>query len=35
MHLTEDAHMSGRKMEDVYILHNILPHTYMLVARVA
>jgi len=35
IHLSEDAHMNGRKMENVYIVHNILPYTYMPMGRVA
>ena len=29
MHLPEYAHMSGRDMEDVYRVHNILLYTYV------
>jgi len=29
MHLPEDVHMSGRNMEDVYRVHNILLYTYV------
>ena len=28
-HLYEDTHTSGRNMEDVYRVHNILPYTYV------